>query len=50
MVDYGSAEGAGGTSPWGLGDPVTVSRESRPTTGSLAKWAEELGADPAKLA
>jgi hypothetical protein len=49
MVDYGSAEGAGGTAPRGLGDPVTVSRESRPTTRLLGKWAEELAADPAKI-
>lgn len=33
----------------GLGDPVTIHKHSKPTTGSIDKWAEELSADPAKL-
>jgi Sulfotransferase family len=33
----------------GLGDPITVDRETRPTTRSIAKWAEALRHDPARL-
>jgi hypothetical protein len=50
MVEYGSAEDAAPKAGRGLGDPITVNRESRPTTGSIAKWAEALRADPARLA
>src|SRR5262249_31927696 len=39
MVDYGEA-GANRAASRGLGDPVTVARETRPTTRSLARWAE----------
>lgn len=50
MIDYGKkAEGAK-ESARGLGDPMTVARESRPTTGSLAKWAEELSGRPDAIA
>ena len=48
MVDYGESGGARATSR-GLGDPITVARETRPTTRSLARWAVELAGDPAKL-
>lgn len=48
MVDYGEA-GPGPEVARGLGDPVTVGRESRPTTASLGKWARALEADPARL-
>ncbi len=34
----------------GLGDPLGVNRHSRPVTDSVEKWADELAADPAKLA
>lgn len=34
----------------GLGDPLGVQQHSRPVTDSVAKWAHELAADPAKLA
>ncbi|MDX1650473.1 MAG: hypothetical protein R3263_11525, partial [Myxococcota bacterium] len=30
-------------------DPVTVGRESRPTTRSVSKWVETLQADPDRL-
>ncbi len=33
----------------GLGDPIGVGRHSRPTTESVAKWAEEVASDPARL-
>jgi hypothetical protein len=45
MIEYGRQEFAGK----GLGDPITVDRESRPVTTSVEKWAGELAADPAKL-
>lgn len=32
----------------GLGDPIGVDRYTEPTTESVAKWADELAADPAK--
>jgi sulfotransferase family protein len=50
MVEYGSAEASVPRVGRGLGDPITVNRETRPTTGSIAKWAEALRADPARLA
>lgn len=33
----------------GLGDPVTVNRQTRPVTASVEKWATELVQEPAKL-
>ncbi len=48
MVDYGEA-GALVTTARGLGDPITVAREKRPTTRSLARWAEEMAGQPAKV-
>jgi hypothetical protein len=48
MVEYGSA---GKTeSARGLGDPTSVSREQRPTTTSLARWAKDLAGKPAAVA
>jgi hypothetical protein len=49
MVDYGEQEGGRKRAAAGLGDPVTVARETRPTTRSLAKWAGGLAADPGKV-
>jgi len=49
MVEYGR-EAPAPKPAAGLGDPITVARETRPTTKSVAKWAAELAADPAKLA
>jgi hypothetical protein len=34
----------------GLGDPIGVQQHSRPSTKSITKWVQELGADPAKRA
>ena len=50
MVDYGEAEGAPRPAARGLGDPVTVAKETRPTTRSVAKRAETLAASPARRA
>ena len=49
IVDYGS-RGEATTAARGLGDPVTVGRETRPTTGSVDKWAEVLETNPGRLA
>lgn len=49
MVDYGQS-GGGGESARGLGDPMTVARESRPTTASLAKWASDMTGRADKVA
>jgi hypothetical protein len=48
IVEYG-AEGPTATGR-GLGDPITVGREQRPTTKSLAKWAQDLAGRPARIA
>ena len=49
MVDYG--EGGKSTSAArGLGDPMKVASEKRPTTGSVAKWAEQLSGQPERIA
>lgn len=48
-VEYGKA-GEDGAHGKGLGDPIGVKQHSRPQTGSVKKWAQELAADPAKLA
>jgi hypothetical protein len=50
MVEYGSRAEGHEPAARGLGDPVTVARESRPTTRSLARWAEALAGDPAGAA
>ncbi len=50
MVEYGSAPDAKGESARGLGDPTNVARESRPTTGSLSKWARAAVGRPERLA
>ncbi len=50
MVEYGRAEKPAGKVARGLGDPITVARETRPTTRSVAKWAEALAGDPRRLA
>ena len=44
MVDYG--ESAPQETGRGLGDPVTVAREKRPTTASLARWTRDLAGRP----
>jgi len=50
MVDYGAGGGRPATAPRGLSDPVTVGRESRPTTSSLARWAKDLAGRPEDVA
>jgi hypothetical protein len=50
MVDYGKQPAPVAAAGRGLGDPVTVARETRPTTASVAKWLEALALDPLRLA
>jgi hypothetical protein len=48
VVAYGEA-GENRAATRGLGDPTTVARETRPTTRSLGRWAEEMAGDAAKV-
>jgi hypothetical protein len=50
MVNYGDQTDGAKTAARGLGDPMTVGKESRPTTASLAKWASDLTGRPDKVA
>jgi hypothetical protein len=49
MIDYGES-GRSQESVRGLGDPTAVAKQSRPTTGSLSKWAEQLTGEADKVA
>ncbi len=49
MIEYGSQEAAAGASVRGLGDPLTVGREKRPTTRSVARWARDLAGNPDRV-
>jgi len=49
MVDYGSVGDGPRESSRGLGDPMTVARETRATTRSLAKWAEAATGRPERV-
>ncbi|MFB0976950.1 MAG: sulfotransferase [Myxococcota bacterium] len=50
MVNYGDQAGSSKSATRGLGDPMTVAKESRPTTASLAKWAQDMTGRPDKVA
>ena len=50
MVEYGREAAATAPTSRGLGDPITVGRETRPTTNSLAKWTQDLAGRPARIA
>jgi hypothetical protein len=49
VIDYGATSNGPAEAAKGLGDPITVARETRPTTRSIARWAEDMAGDPAKL-
>ena len=49
MVDYGEAAPQRSAAR-GLGDPMKVASEKRPTTASLAKWAGQLQGRPERIA
>ncbi len=42
MVDYGKHDGGRTETARGLGDPMTVASQSRPTTASLERWRADL--------
>jgi hypothetical protein len=48
MVDYGK-DGVQPTAR-GLGDPITVARETRPTDRSLSRWIDDWAGQPEKVA
>jgi hypothetical protein len=50
MIDYGKKPEGTKESARGLGDPMTVAKQSRPTTQSLDKWSAELAGEPGKIA
>lgn len=50
MIEYGGADSSVRPVATGLGDPVMVDRQKRPTTQSVGKWTSALAADPARLA
>jgi hypothetical protein len=50
MVNYGDQAGGIQSAARGLGDPMTVAKESRPTTSSLAKWVGALAGRADKVA
>jgi len=49
MVNYGEQAEGRTESAKGLGDPITVAKEKRPTTKSVARWAEDMAGDAAKV-
>ncbi len=49
MIEYGATQSGAKKAADGLGDPG-VTRETRPTTANVGRWAGELAARPAMLA
>jgi hypothetical protein len=49
MVDYGSQGTGNQEATRGLGDPMTVAKQSRPTTESLARWAGDWAGKEEKV-
>lgn len=47
-IDYGKQQREDDR-PKGLGDPIGVQQHTRPSTGSVKKWVEELLADESRL-
>lgn len=50
MVDYGEQAGGQRQDARGLGDPMTVAKEKRPTTRSIGKWTRALQGAPERIA
>jgi hypothetical protein len=49
MVDYGESADDARPAARGLGDPLGVDRQTRPTTRSVARWAREMGEHPGRV-
>lgn len=49
MVEYGAEGKARPAAARGLGDPITVAKETRPTTRSVARWAETLAGNAPRV-
>jgi hypothetical protein len=49
MIEYGEQADAAKPTARGLGDPVTVAREKRPTTRLLGRWSEDLAGAPERV-
>jgi len=49
MVNYGERAENRLETTRGLGDPITVAKQKRPTTHSLARWAEDMSGEPGKI-
>jgi hypothetical protein len=49
MVDYGRQQSGNQETARGLGDPMTVAKQRRPTTESLARWASDWAGKPGKV-
>jgi hypothetical protein len=49
MINYGAPGRAQAKTADGLGDPITVARETRPTTHSIERWTNDLAGDPAAV-
>jgi hypothetical protein len=50
MIEYGAQAEGSAQAARGLGDPMTVARESRPTAERVDRWGEELAAAPQGVA
>lgn len=50
MLEYGASPDSRGVSTRGLGDPTSVAQQTRPTTGSLSKWASAATGRPERVA
>ncbi|MEE9607233.1 MAG: sulfotransferase [Myxococcota bacterium] len=50
MVNYGGAPQGLAKAAAGLGDPISVAQETRPTTKFLERWSDEMAGDPDRVA
>ncbi|MBW2286478.1 MAG: sulfotransferase [Deltaproteobacteria bacterium] len=50
MIEYGGRPEGQERAVDGLGDPITVAKETRPTTKSIEKWTSDLAGNPDSVA
>jgi hypothetical protein len=50
MIEYGERAEGQERSVDGLGDPITVAKETRPTTKSIEKWTSDIAGNPDSVA